>query len=96
MAEEIGDGTGLRYGVAESVVGIGGNGFAGGIEVAGNISVVVVERDVDGIIDCKIQQPAPPVPCRSPEIRLSSMSYEGVVSRRGAAPQRLKIKVYCV
>lgn len=58
MAEEIGDGTGLRYGVAESVVGIGGNGFAGGIEVAGNISVVVVERDVDGIIDCKIQQPA--------------------------------------
>ena len=33
---------------------------------------------------------------RTGDIRLPSMSYEGVVSRRGAAPQRLKIKVYCV
>ena len=47
MAEEIGERARLRYGVAESVVGIGGNGFAGGIEVAGDVAVVVVERDVD-------------------------------------------------
>ena len=58
MAEDVGDGTGLRYGVTESVVGVGGDGFAGGIKVAGNVAVVVVERDVDGIIDCKVQQPA--------------------------------------
>ena len=51
MVEEIGDGTGLRYGVAESVVGVGGDGFACGIEVAGDVAVVVVERDVDCVID---------------------------------------------
>ena len=37
----------MRDGVTESVVGVGGNGFTGGIEVAGDVAVVVVERDVD-------------------------------------------------
>ena len=56
--KEVGDGAGLRDGVAESVVDVGGNGFAGVIKIAGNVTVVVVERDVDGITDCKVQQPA--------------------------------------
>ena len=58
MAEEIGDGTGLRYGVTESVVGVGGDGFACGIKVAGNVAVVVVERDVDCVIDREVEESA--------------------------------------
>ena len=58
MAEEVVERTGLRYGVAESVVGVGGDGFACGIEVAGNVAVVVVERDVDGIVDHKVEESA--------------------------------------
>ena len=56
MAEEVGEGTGLRDGVAESVVGVGGNGFASRVKVAGDVSVVVVERDVDGIVDRKVEE----------------------------------------
>ena len=44
MAEEVGEGTGLRDGVAESVVGVG------------DVSVVVEERDVDGIVDRKVEE----------------------------------------
>ena len=58
MAEEVGEGTGLRDGVAESVVSVGGDGFAGGIKVAGDVSVVVVEREVDGIVDRKVEESA--------------------------------------
>ena len=58
MTEDVGERTGLRYGVAESVVGVGGDGFACGIEVAGNVAVVVVERDVDGIVDRKVEESA--------------------------------------
>ena len=58
MAEEVGEGTGLRDGVAESVVGVGGNGFASRVKVAGDVSVVVVERDVDGIVDRKVEESA--------------------------------------
>ena len=47
MAENVREMAGLRDGVAESVVGVGCDGFACGIEVAGNVAVVVVERDVD-------------------------------------------------
>ena len=56
MAENIREMAGLRYGVAESVVGVGGDSFAGGIKVAGNVSVVVIERDVDGIVDRKVEE----------------------------------------
>ena len=58
MAEEVGEGTGLRDGVAESVVGVGGDGFAGGIKVAGDVSVVVVERDVDRVVDREVKESA--------------------------------------
>ena len=58
MAEEIGDGTGLRYGVTESVVGVGGNGFASRVKVAGYVSVVVIERDVDRVVDRKVEESA--------------------------------------
>ena len=47
VTEDVGERARLRYGVTESVVGVGGNGFTGGIEVAGDVAVVVVERDVD-------------------------------------------------
>ena len=56
VTEDVGERAGLRDGVAESVVGVGGNGFSGGIKVAGNVSVVVVERDVDGIVDRKVEE----------------------------------------
>ena len=58
MAENVREMAGLRDGVAESVVGVGGDGFACGIEVAGNVAVVVVERDVDGIVDHKVEESA--------------------------------------
>ena len=47
VTEDVGERAGLRYGVTESVVGVGGDGFVCGVEVAGNVAVVVVERDVD-------------------------------------------------
>ena len=56
VTENVGERTGLRYGVAESVVGVGGDGFAGGIKVAGDVAVVVEERDVDGIVDRKVEE----------------------------------------
>ena len=55
MAKEVGERTGLGDKFSEGVVGIGGNGFACGIEVAGNVTVVVVERDVDCVIDRKVE-----------------------------------------
>ena len=98
MAEEVGERAGLRDGVAESVVGVGGNGFAGVIKIAGNVTVVVVERDVDGIVDRKVEESSDAARAlqRTGDIRLPSMSYEGVVSHRGAVSQRLKMEVYCV
>ena len=65
MAEEVGEGTGLRDGVAESVVGVLRDCVAGSVKVAGNVSVVVVERDVDrverdvdGIVDREVKESA--------------------------------------
>ena len=58
MAEEVGERTGLRYGVAESVVGVLRNCGTGRVEVTGYVSVVVVERDVDGIVDRKVEESA--------------------------------------
>jgi len=58
VTEEVGERARLRDGVAEGIVGILRNRVAIRIEVAGNIAVVVVERDVDSVIDCKVQQPA--------------------------------------
>ena len=56
VTEDVGERAGLRDGVAESVVGVGGNGFAGGIKIAGDVAVVVEERDVDGIVDRKVEE----------------------------------------
>ena len=56
--ENIREMAGLRYGVAESVVGVGGDSFAGGIKVAGYVSVVVVERDVDRVVDREVKESA--------------------------------------
>ena len=58
MAEEVGEGTGLRDGVAESVVGVLRDCVAGSVKVAGNVSVVVVERDVDRVVDHEVEESA--------------------------------------
>ena len=56
MAENVREMAGFADEFAESVVGVGGDGFAGGIKVAGDVAVVVVERDVDGIVDRKVEE----------------------------------------
>ena len=56
MAEEAGVWAGLGYGVAKSIVGVLGDRVAVGIEVSGDVAVVVVERDVDGIVDRKVEE----------------------------------------
>ena len=47
VTEDVGERTGLRYGVTESVVGVLRNCGTGRVEVTGYVAVVVVERDVD-------------------------------------------------
>ena len=58
MAENVREMAGLRDGVAESVVGVLRNCGTGRVEETGYVSVVVVERDVDGIVDRKVEESA--------------------------------------
>ena len=54
MAEEAGEWAGLRDGVAECVICVLRNRVASRVKVAGDITIVVVERDVDSTIDRKV------------------------------------------
>ena len=58
VTDDVGERAGLRYGVTESVVGVLRDCVAGSVKVAGDVAVVVVERDVDGIVDRKVEESA--------------------------------------
>ena len=58
VTDDVGERAGLRYGVTESIVGVLRDCVAGSVKVAGDVAVVVVERDVDGIVDCKVEESA--------------------------------------
>ena len=66
VAEEVGEGAGFGDEFAESVVGVLRDGVAAGIEVAGDVAVVVVAWNVEllsggvgsgGVGDCQVKQP---------------------------------------
>ena len=67
VTEEVGERSGLGDDVAESIVGVLGDGVAAGVEVASDVAVVVVAWNVEllsggvgsgGVGDCKVKQPA--------------------------------------
>ena len=58
MAEEVGERPGLGDDVAEGVVGVLRDGVAVGIEVARNITDVIIAWNVDSSINCKVKQSA--------------------------------------
>ncbi len=60
MPEEICERAGLRYCVAEGVVGIGGNDIALRIAVAEDVAVGVIVRDVE-LLSGGVARPARPL-----------------------------------
>ena len=54
VAEEAGEGAGLRYGVAEGIVRVLRDRVARRVKIAGDVAVVVIERDADSTIDRKV------------------------------------------
>ena len=55
MAEETGERAGLRDGVAEGIVGVLCDRIAVGVKVARDISVIVIERNINCAVDCEVE-----------------------------------------
>ena len=60
MQEEIRHGAGLRYGISEGIVGVGGNDIALRIAVAEDVAVGVIVRDVE-LLSGGVARPARPL-----------------------------------
>ncbi len=58
VAEEVSEGADLGYKIAEGIVGVLGDGVTVCVEVAGDVTVVVVGRNVDRAIHGEAKQPA--------------------------------------